>query len=347
MSFHLRRFFVVLLIGLIALGLVGTASAGSDNGTTFALDCKGFTGTGGEVVLDRDNTGTGREAFILSATDGAGNVIYQPVVDTFFVGGTVSWAGSDPVRWTAKPQYNPLKLRVVSRAGEGFNEKTITVASGTCADLPTFALVPLGTLLSDLEGFKSLDARLLNGLTSPSVPLNGVPPRPSVELEVVNLLEGYLIVNTDNLSVRSGPDAKYTVVGIVDGGTRLVPLGRNKDGSWWYVQAGDLVGWVKAEFTIIRGDVSGAGVIPSLGEITQPAMLVYSNNTVYASPRASSLPLCSLTGNMAYPVVGRDKGGTWFQLQVTCDGVLVKGWIAADQGALRNPANVFIPVTTG
>jgi hypothetical protein len=346
MSLHLRRFFVVLLVGILALGLVGSASAGSDNGTTFALDCKGFAGTGGEVVLDRDNTGTGREAFILSATDGAGNVIYQPVVDTFFVGGTVSWAGSDPVRWTARPQYNPLILRVVSRSGEGFNEKTIAVASGTCADLPTFALVPVGTLLADGE-FKTLSAALLNGLTSPSVPLNGVPPRPSVELQVESLLDGYLIVNTDNLSVRSGPDVKYTVVGIVDGGTRLVPLGRNKDGSWWYVQAGELVGWVKAEFTIIRGDVSGAGVIPSFGEITQPSLFVYSNNTVFASARDNSLPLCSLTGNMAYPIVGRDKAGTWFQLQVTCDGTLVKGWIAATQGALRNPARLFIPVTTG
>jgi hypothetical protein len=342
-----RQYFVTaLLLGILVLSVL-PASAGSDNGTSFALDCFGYTGSGGDVLLTRDNTGSERESFIVSVTDGIGNIIYEPVVDQFFVGGTVSWTGGETFRWTATPKYNPLTLRVVSRAGNGLDEQLVTLATGSCEGLPSFGATPEGvfTILEDtLIGANGIVLPL--GASSPSVPLNAVPPRPVNDDELIDELPGWLIVNTDNLSVRSGDGPEYSLVAIVDGGTELIPLGRNLDFSWWYVQAGDKIGWAKAEFLIARGDLTDVTVVPSNGEIAQPKFFLYSDASVVASPSTRALELCSVPGNLDYLVVGRDAKIEWYEIQATCDNAVIKGWVPAALGAIRNQSNEFIPVTT-
>lgn len=343
----LRRTLVILM-ALVFILAVLPVSAGNSSGAAFGLDCVGFTGTGGEIVLDRDNTGTGREAFIVSATDGVGNLIYEPKVDTFFVGGTVSFAGADVIPWTSTPQYNPLTIRVVSQAGNGFEEELVALSTGSCEGLPTSGATPTGVFIVDGDTLTTDDNVVYPvGTTSEPVPLNGVPPRPDTE-DVVGAenLAGYLLVNIDNLSLRTGDGPDYTLVGIVDGGTVLVPLGRNLDFTWWYVQAGNLVGWAKAEFLIARGDLTDVTVVPNNGVLTPVTFFVFSDNVVSAAPRANALPLCSIPGNLEYLVVGRDQQINWYEIQVTCDNAIVRGWIGADQGAIRNPATLFIDVTT-
>lgn len=339
-----------LLAALLLVILVMTvlpASAGSDNGTSFALDCDGFTGSGGDVLLTRDNTGNERESFIVSVTDGIGNIIYEPVVDQFFVGGTVSWTGGEKFLWQSTPHYNPITLRVVSRAGNGLDEQLVTLATGSCEGLPSFGATPDGvfTITDDtLIGANGIVLPL--GSSSPSVPLNAIPPRPDNDAELIAKLPGWLIVNTDNLSIRSGDGPQYSLVAIVDGGTKLIPLGRNLDFSWWYVQAGDKVGWAKAEFLIARGDLTDITVVPSNGEIARVKFFLFSRTAIVASPSAGALELCSVPGNLNYLVVGRDAKINWYEIQATCDNAVIKGWVPAAQGAIRNQSNEFIPVTT-
>jgi hypothetical protein len=346
----LRRTSLLLVLLTVILGLTALpAFAGSDNGAGFAIDCEGFTGTGGNVLLTRDNTGSDRESFIVSVTDGIGNIIYEPVVDQFFVGGTVSWTGGEKFRWTATPHYNPLTLRVVSRAGNNLDEQLVTLSTGACEGLPSFGATPEGVFTIDALNDLLLGiggGALPLGSSSPSVDLNEVAPRPDNPDELVELLPGWLIVNTDNLSVRSGDGPEYTLVAIVDGGTRLIPLGRNLDFSWWYVQAGDVVGWVKAEFLIARGDLTDVLVVPSNGEIAQPRLFVFSDTTLASAPSLGSLELCSVPGDLEYLVVGRDAQISWYEIQATCDNAVIKGWVPAAQGAIRNQSNSFIPVTT-
>ncbi|MCB9450319.1 MAG: SH3 domain-containing protein [Anaerolineaceae bacterium] len=350
MTIRLRQLVKILTIAALAAGLLGgglVAFAGSDGGASFALDCAGFTGTGGSITLDRDNTGNQREAFVLSATDGVGNVIYEPIEDSFFVGGTVSWDGGDTVTWTATPQYNPLTLRVMSRAGNGFDEQLILLVSGSCDTLPSYNVMPsdaffvVGDTLTIADGTVILPA----GITSPPVELNSTPPRSQNADETIEALSGFALVNTDNLSLRSGDGPEYTLVGVVDGGDKLIVLGRNANFSWWYVQAGGLVGWASAEFLIMRGNFLGIPVVQSQGEITQPRFVLYSSHELLGTPSASSAPLCTIEGNLEYLVVGRTKSASWYEVQAMCDGVLVNGWLPDAQGALRNPAGVFIPVT--
>jgi len=324
-----RSTFILFVMALVLGAAVMPASAGSTVNATFSLDCKGFSGSG-QILLDRDNTGSLRESFQVVVTDGVGNIIYKPVGDSFFVGGTVSWTAGNVVEWTATPEYNPLTLRVVSLAGNNFDEQTIAVATGSCEGLPSLGALPL----------------FLNGEVSPSVDINAVPPRPTNDEAVTKNLPGFLVVNTDNLSLRSGDGPEYTLVGIVDGGTKLIPLGRNLKFTWWLVQAGDIVGWAKAEFLIARGDLTDVKVVPSEGEITPATFFVYSKASLLSAPRAGAIPLCSIAGDTEYIAVGRNKATDWYEVQATCDNAVVKGWLAADLGAFRGPAGTNLPVTT-
>lgn len=341
-----RRLWIVLVIALLACVIL-PVSAQQSAGATFTMDCNGFAGASGGIQLTRDNTRNNREAFVVSATDGAGNVIYQPVEDSFFVGGSVSWVGADKVQWTQTPQYNPLVLRVVSRAGNGFGESLITMAMGECKGLSAYGVLPAGVFVVDGDTLV-LSTNLGSvpiGSTSPAVVLNGVPPRPTNEDELIYNLPAYFFVNIDNLSVRSGAGPDYTLIAIVDGGTRLIPLGRNEDRSWWYVQVGDIVGWVKGEFLLLRGDATDVPVVPSLGEIAQPRVFIHVVQPVYGLPDADTLPMCSITNDQEYYVVGRDADTEWYQVQVVCDGTLVNGWIPAEFVSIRNPGDEFISVT--
>ncbi len=341
-----RRSTLVLIVALLALGMAALpVSAGNNGNATFSLGCDGFQGTGGAITLDRNNTGTDREAFIVSATDGVGNVIYAPVEDTFFVGGSVSWAGGDIVPWTSSPQYNPLTLRVISRAGNGFDEQLITLATGACESLPGYGALPEGIFVVEGDTLVLGDSVVPLGSTSPEVPLNTNPPRPLNDPVVVKSLAGSLIVNTDNLSLRSGDGPEYTLVGIVDGGTVLIPLGHNAKFSWWYVQAGTFLGWAKAEFLIARGDLTDVPVVESQGELTQPRFFLFLDGELSSAPLDNALPLCTIPGDQDYLVTGRTNSSDWFEIQTTCGSTLVKGWLLAEHGALRNPAATPIEVT--
>jgi len=325
----LRRSTFILIVMALVLGVaVLPASAGSSVNATFSLGCDGFSGSG-QILLDRDNTGTHREAFQVVVTDGTGNIIYKPVVDSFFVGGTVSWTATNLIQWTSKPEDNPLTLRVVSLAGNNLGEQTIAVASGACEGLPSFGALPT----------------VITGITSDSVDINAVPPRPTNSDEVTSKLPGFLVVNTDNLSLRSGDGPEFTLVGIVDGGTKLIPLGRNLKFTWWLVQAGDIVGWAKAEFLVARGDLTNVKVVPSEGEITPATLFVYSKSALLSAPATNAVPLCTIPGDIEYLATGRTKATDWYEIQATCDNAVVKGWLPAAQGAFRGPAGTFLPVT--
>jgi hypothetical protein len=334
----------------LALGILSVwqASAADSNDVSFNLGCDGFS-SGGEILLDRDNTGSRQETFSVSASDGAGNVIFAGQPDSFFVGGTVSWADGGTFAWTRPPEFNPLTLRVVSLEGNGLPAEVAHVSVGSCADLPTL------TIPSELGQGGGLgvvlDPRLLEGETSPDVPLNTAPPRPENPLGLAPALPGYAIVNTDNLSVRSGDGAEYTLVAIVDGGTQLVVLGRNEPGgdaeTWWYVQVGDVVGWVSGQFLVFRGDLSHVPEVPVTGDLIQPRFfLIRDEAPLYATPDFNASGICTLPGGLEYLVVGRDADIVWYQIEADCNGTTVTGWIPAYLGAIRNPAALFIPVTT-
>lgn len=348
-----RRLFTarpVLLLVLVLLLTAALLPASAASGRlSFTLTCGGFVSNGSEMLLTRDNTGARSEAFVVTAIDGAGNNIFTPVSDVFFVGGKIVWPQNDAYTWTRAPLYNPLRLRIISLAGNGLREQIVYEISSDCPGLAPFGRIDADEAfarerLLALPG-EAFVLQPADGETAAPVPLNAAPPRPINPEWLAEGQPGYAVVNTDNLNLRSGDSPRYTVVGIVDGGTRLVVLGRNADRTWWYVQVGGLRGWVNAEFLILRGDLTGVPEVPVLGEYTQPSFYLWVDTPLLALPRPGAPALCAVPGWLSYQIVGRDAGSNWYQIAAACGGVDTAGWVLAEQGAARNPAGVFIPVT--
>lgn len=341
----------VALLCLLLLTLVPFATVSAGGGElSFTLDCGGFTSLGSTLELDRDNTGALSEAFVISAIDGAGNTIFEPISDVFFVGGTVNWPEGDFNRWTTAPRYNPLRMQIVSPEGNGFEEQLIYELSANCPGLPRFGAINVLEVFAE-QALRALTGEAFvlqpaDGVTSESVELNQVPPRPINPDGLAESQPGYAIVNTDNQYLRTGDTPRYSVIAIVDGGTPLAVLGRNEDRSWWYVQVGGLRGWMSAEFLILRGDLTGIPEVPVLGDFTQPSLYVgFTGTPLYALPQLNTVTVCALPGDLFYPIVGRTDGSTWYEIEVVCDGVGTRGWIPSERGLVRNPSGLFIPIT--
>ena len=343
---------LTLLLIVFAL-LIPVFSAQAAEGTLdFTVTCTGFVSNGSTLSLTRDNTGQLSEAFTITAIDGAGNSILEPISDVFFVGGSVTWEAGEGYDWSTQPLYNPIRLQIVSAAGNGLEEQVVLDAAAQCPGLANFgaidALAAFGRETLRLltgEAFVLLPA---DGVTSAPLELNAVPPRPVNPPALLAGQPGYAVVNTDNLFFRTGDSPNYSVIGIVDGGTELAVLGRNEERTWWYVQVGGLRGWVKGEFLILRGNLTGVPEVPVLGSLTQPSLYVgYTGNPVYSLPNNFGGAVCAIPGNREFAVVGRTAASDWFLLEVPCgeDGEAnALGWLQADRGLLRNPAGLVIPV---
>lgn len=336
----MRKLVLVLFILMIPVAMVG---AGQRDGLTITSDCEGFTIVSGGVFLDRDNTGDNREAVQIVAVDAAGNTVYEADEYVFAVGGALYFAEDTFFEWTAAPELNPITVSVVSLAGNGFEEQTIYAINGACIGLPT-----------DTDDFGVVD-----GDPSPSTEINQLPPEADNPINIASDQPGYLIVNTPRLNIRSGDGPGYTIVGRLDGGTELVVLGRNEDRSWWFVQAGDIRGWVIDELVYVRGDLRGVPVVPVQGEILPPRFVTYSRTPLYPGDSLSGLPLCEIPGNLEYVIIGQSAGNavplgtlvtgssagrTSIKIVAACNGEAVEGWVSAATGAVRNSGDFAIPV---
>lgn len=179
---------------------------------------------------------------------------------------------------------------------------------------------------------------------SPSVPLNAVAPRPD-NPDAVEATRGIAVVLADNLNLRSGGGIAYTVVGVLDGGTRAQVLGTNQARTWWLLEVDDLRGWASNEWIALRGDFRETPILPAEGVIQPPTFLFYSANFIYERPgNLDEWRVCRVTANIEHPIAGISVNQEWFLLDATCeDGRVASGWARNDWGAFRNPGGVTIP----
>ena len=55
--------------------------------------------------------------------------------------------------------------------------------------------------------------------------------------------------------------------------------------------------------------------------------------------------ICSVLAADNYPLLGRNSDTSWVWVEVQCvNGETVIGWMDADQVAIRNTGNVFVPI---
>lgn len=334
------------LIGVVVM-LLGTAvaQAGIGSGVAITPSCTGMTTRAATVTANRDNTGRAREAFVLSARDGSGKIVFEEQT-VYPINQRLVFAEGEFFEWQYAPEYNPIVVTLSSPAGNGQPEQIIFTISANCGLLPVYGTGAffIGDDLSLIPIFAPADGRV-------SVPYdpNAIPPRPVNPPALIRNLPGYLIVNTDNLFLRTGDGVEYAPVGIVDGGTFLAPLGSNgaedPDELWWYVEVGGLRGWVKNEFVIIRGDLSELPDVPVLGVINVPVLYVGGLNPIYNTPNVGGRYLCQIEPNRLNTVIAQDADpAAWYQIEALCGDDLVIGWIQADRGLLRNPAGLTLPI---
>ncbi len=341
------QFLRVLTICALLL-IIGTAvvQAGVGSGVAITPSCTGLTTRAATVTANRDNTGRAREAFVLSARDGSGKIIYE-VQTVFPINQRLVFAEGELFRWQYAPEFNPLVVTLSSPAGNGQPEQIIYTSSANCGLLPVYGSGAFffGDDLALIPLFAPADGRV----AAPYEP-NNVPPRPVNPPVIIRALPGYLVVNTDNLFLRTGDGIEYSAVGIVDGGTFLAPLGsngaENRDGLWWYVEVGGLRGWVKDEFVAIRGDLSSLPVVPVLGTLQTPLLYVGALNPIYNTPNAGGRFLCQIAPNRLNSVIAQDADpAVWYQIEALCEnGQPVTGWIQADRGLFRNTGGAALPI---
>ena len=306
-----------------------------------SADCDGFTSQGGGVFLNRDNTGAGEEALTITAIDGTGNVIFGPIQQNVLVGSRLSIPAGTYFSYNAPPAANPILVTLTSNAGNGYNQQIVYSVLGACIELPTTVFNTIGLDVLESDGVFVV----VDGSTSPSVGLNIDPPRPTNPDGLQAFVDGYLLVNTASLNIRSGDGPEYTLVGRVAGGTELIVLGRNEDRTWWFVQVGEIRGWVLGELTITRGDLTLVPIAPVNGEILGARFYVYSDSYLLASPVAGTSWLCEIEGDTEYFIIGQNSNGEFIQVVATCNGASVIGWLGIDYGAIRNSGDLGIPVT--
>ncbi len=323
----------ILLVMLVSSILsTGAIVRGTQN---FSLSCTGIESNGGKVILSRDNTGDGLERIALLATDGDGNLIYGPVVETLPVGSTVDYPRGLFESWAVTPAANPLFFSITSEAGNGFARETVYRSQGNCTDLDRAS----GLSLTQQNPADQLPGTVLGDATSNDAPSAPVEAR---DLADIFGLQGTGVVTANRLNVRAGDGIQYRRLNVVTGGMELNIIGRNEAASWWYVAFGEQRGWVSADYVLLRGDlqysddiaVAGENLIPR-GEVIFPRFIFYQDYPIHAQPTTSSQVVCEMAGNVEYNVLGRTDSWTWYQLQVTCNGIPLTGWAQANLGALR------------
>ncbi|MEO1286729.1 MAG: hypothetical protein AAFV93_03100 [Chloroflexota bacterium] len=183
---------------------------------------------------------------------------------------------------------------------------------------------------------------------SPAAPINTTLPNPENLPGVAELQSGYLVVNTLNANLRSCDQPTCSRIAIVNTSEFLVVLGTNGgtgDRLWWYVQVDDIRGWIWGDLVLGRGDLTDVPVIETDGEPAPATVYIgFTGNPIYDVLDESGQAICAVAASDNYPLLGRNSDTTWVYIEAQCvDGSTILGWMDANNVAIRNTGNVFVP----
>ena len=229
-----------------------------------------------------------------------------------------------------------------------FNSETavLTVPIGRVVETEAGRVLEIGDITLTCESDSAAVAQIDH---TPGVPTAGQnPPRATNPDGLAESQAGYVIVIGDPANLRSCPSPRCTRVGVAGTSEELIVIGRNEGASWWYVQLGELRGWVWSDLVAVRGTLASTPIVETDVELTQPTVYIgFTGNPIYGVLRAGEPSLCPVQGGQEYAWLGRDPDTSWVYIEAQCvDGAMVTGWINIDNVAPRNTGSVVIPVLT-
>ncbi|MDX2161492.1 MAG: PA14 domain-containing protein [bacterium] len=162
------------------------------------------------------------------------------------------------------------------------------------------------------------------------------------------------VVTAFRLNVRQAPDPLAARVTQISRNETYPVLGRNGDGSWYFLQVGNQQGWASSRFlTILNG--TNIPVVNTTGSAQQQPPSQPSANTgiqviaspytvnIRTGPSTTSSRIGRLPSGETAALIGRNAANQWYQINY--NGIV--GWVTA-QYAILNPANAnlnSVPVT--
>ncbi len=150
----------------------------------------------------------------------------------------------------------------------------LSLVVGACGGKPTVTPTPTRT---PKPTFTPTPANVAQKPVQPTAPKPAVqptipapqttkPPQPTatrIPPTATPVPKPYLIVQTNDLNVRSGPSTRYPVIGKVNKGQKLEIVGKNARGTWWKICCvRGRQGWViaKADFVKPGGDLKKVAI---------------------------------------------------------------------------------------
>ncbi len=127
---------LILLPIVFCLLPISGVEALTITGISVTLTCTSFTYTDFSYTFDRDNTGTGQEAYQIIVTDSDNNVVHL-VSNTAGLGGPSSEGGNTGSFNLGTAVAGALTYKWVSLAGNGLEEQIAYSVTGFCGDAPT------------------------------------------------------------------------------------------------------------------------------------------------------------------------------------------------------------------
>lgn len=134
------------------------------------------------------------------------------------------------------------------------------------------------------------------------------------------------------LNVRAQPSTAGEALGVIAAGVTVQIVGRDPGGNWWqilYEAGSDGKGWVTAQYveTADRLEVpviGGGGAGPGSGV----SAVVIQQLNVRSGPGTSFNPLGILNADDVVSLTGKNRDGTWLQIEFA-SGPDGKGWVSA------------------
>ena len=125
----MKKILALIIVAVCLFSVVSLSHASIYEGTV-QLTCTDFNALGtGAHILNRDNTGAGRERVRIDITDGNGVLIYTVTYDSILA---TYFGGIGSGTYNVAPSANPITFTLTSLAGNGLPEQVDYTQQGVC-----------------------------------------------------------------------------------------------------------------------------------------------------------------------------------------------------------------------